>query len=467
MHPGCDPDFLLHSPVAKDLYRRCASLPIVDYHSHLPVDRLAANTPFSNLTELWIATDHYKWRAMRLNGVPERLCSGDAGDYEKFSAWAETLPRLLRNPLQDWAAMELMQYFGISEELNPDTASSIWGRTIEQLQAGGFAPRDLLTRMRVEVLCTTDDPADTLEHHRVLQGDPMFAPKVLPTFRPDRALAIGDTVAFDAWLQRLAERADTEVAGYQGFVDALRRRHDEFGRLGCRISDHGLEHAHSAPCTEQQAAAIFQRFRNGSQVSPAEAECWRSHLMREFARWDAEKGWTLLLHLGARRNNNSRMAAVHGADAGCDCIGDFGQVGPLNDFLDSLEAESRLPRTILFNSNPRDNLAFATIAGNFFGDDEPGKVQYGPAWWFLDTREGIVEQYGAMSVVGVAQNFIGMVTDSRSFLSFVRHDYFRRVVSNIYGAEVESKLLPDDRERLAKSLRAQFYDNARARFGQT
>jgi glucuronate isomerase len=372
----------------------------------------------------------------------------------------------MRNPLQDWAAMELQQYFGICEELNPDTAASIWGTVNEQLQAGGFAPRDLLARMRVEVLCTTDDPADTLEHHQALRNDLTFAPKVLPTFRPDRALAIEDAKGFGAWVQRLAERTGLDISGYQAFIDALRRRHDDFGGLGCRVSDHGLEHAHAAPCTERQAATIFQRFRDGQPVSPAQAESWRSHLMREFARWDAEKGWTLLLHLGARRNNNSRMATMLGADAGCDCIGDFGQVGALNDFLDSLEAESRLPKTILFNSNPRDNLAFATIAGNFFEEGEAGKVQHGPAWWFLDTREGIIAQYDAMSVVGVAHNFIGMVTDSRSFLSFVRHDYFRRVVSNIYGAEVESGLLPDDRERLAQALRAQFYENAHNRFGQ-
>jgi glucuronate isomerase len=466
VHPGCDPDFLLHGETAKDLYRRCADLPIVDYHSHLPADRLAANTRFANLTELWIATDHYKWRAMRLNGVPERLCSGDGGDYEKFAAWAATLPLLMRNPLQDWSAMELDRYFGVREELNPDSAAAIWARVNEQLQGEGFRPRDFLTRRRVEVLCTTDDPADSLEHHQALRDDPGFAPRILPTFRPDRALAIDAPAAFGAWLERLGASADLDVSGYQGLLDALRRRHDAFGQMGCRLSDHGLVHCHAAPCTEAEAARIFARSRAGQAVPMAEAEAWRSHLMREFARWDAEKGWTMLLHLGALRNNNSRLAAT-GADVGCDCIGDFSHAQSLNAFLDSLDSEGRLPRTILFNSNPRDNLLFATVAGNFFSDGVVGKVQFGPAWWFLDTRQGIREQFEAMSLVGVAHNFIGMVTDSRSFLSFTRHDYFRRVIADLYGSEMERGLLPDDRERMAATLRAQFYDTARKGFGWT
>jgi glucuronate isomerase len=457
---------MLHGEVARNLYARCAALPIVDYHSHLPADRLAANTPFSDLTELWISTDHYKWRAMRLNGVPERLCSGDGGAYEKFEAWASTLPLLLRNPLQDWSAMELFRYFGIEQELDMRTAASIWGRANEQLRGDGFRPRDFLTRMQVEVLCTTDDPADSLEYHAQLRDDPGFAPKVLPTFRPDRALAIDSPTAFTEWLERLGEMANVDVSGFQGLLDALRRRHEAFGEMGCRLSDHGLVHCHSTPCTEAQAARIYARFREGREIGADEAEAWRSHLMREFARWDAERGWTMLLHLGALRNNNSRMAAS-GADVGCDGIGDFSHARSLNAFLDALDSEGRLPNTILFNSNPRDNLMFATVAGNFFSDGVVGKVQYGPAWWFLDTRQGIREQFDAMSLVGVAHNFIGMVTDSRSFLSFTRHDYFRRVVADIYGSEVERGLLPDDRERLAATLHAQFYGNARGRLAWT
>jgi glucuronate isomerase len=465
VHPACAADFLLQDDVARELYQRCASLPIIDYHSHLSAERLAANTRFSNLTDLWISSDHYKWRAMRLNGVPERFCSGDAGDFEKFSAWAATLPLLLRNPLQDWSALELHRFFGIDEELSPATASSIWGRVNEQLQGSGFLPRDFLDRMRVEILCTTDDPADSLESHRQLREDPTFAPKVLPTFRPDRALGGEAPEAFLSWLARLEEASDVSVTGYPDFIAALRRRHDAFEGMGCRVSDHGLVHCHSAACSEAEAARIFSRMRQGSQVSPSEAECWRAHLMREFARWDAEKGWTMLLHLGAQRNNNSRLAATMGADVGCDCIGDFDHARTLNAFLDSLDSEGRLPNTILFNSNPRDNLLFATVAGNFFTDGVVGKVQYGPAWWFLDTRRGIEEQYEAMSQVGVAHNFIGMVTDSRSFLSFTRHDYFRRIVAGIYGSEVGRRLLPPDLDRLEATLKAQFYENALTRFG--
>lgn len=458
-------DFLLRSDLARALYDRVKALPIVDYHSHLPVDVLAANRPFANLTELWIRGDHYKWRAMRLNGVPEAMCSGSAGDEDKFQAWAATAPLTLRNPLHHWTRLELQRYFGIERELTPATAQGIWDEANALLQTPAFTPRALLARSGVQILCTTDDPADALDHHEVLRADPSFEPAVYPTFRPDAACVLQGTAAFQSWLERLrATVGGQPITKLAALLDALMQRHADFHQLGCRLSDHGLESVDATDCDEQGAARLFDRLLDGQTLAHEELAQWRGFLMRRFAEWNHARGWVMMLHLGALRNNNARIFGRVGLDTGCDSIGDFAQAQGLNRFLSALDLAETLPKVILFNSNPRDNLVFATIAGNFFEDGVPGKVQYGPAWWFLDTAAGMLAQFDAMSSVGLAQRFVGMVTDSRSFLSFSRHEYFRRLMCNLYADDALAGLLPMDTDRLAGALEAICHANACAYF---
>lgn len=451
--------FLLETSFATSLYLTTCSLPIIDYHSHLSVEIIAKNKSFENLTDIWIRGDHYKWRAMRLNGIPERFCSGEANDWEKFQAWARTLSLTIRNPLYHWSSLELKQYFGIDEALTDDTALSIWTQANELLRTDRYRPRELLKMMNVEMLCTTDDPTDSLEYHLSLNAEG-FEVKVLPTFRPDLAFEINNRSTFGPWLQRLTKRVDISIDNYNSFIEALKIRHDAFADAGCRVSDHALERCYITECKKTDMKRIFNNYLSGVTVSSYDVECWRSFLMREFARWNHEKGWTMLLHLGAVRNNNTGVLNFFGRDAGCDSIGDFEHGYSLNQFLDSLNGEGCLPKTILFNSNPRDNLLFATTTGNFFEDGVVGKVQYGPAWWFLDTFDGILNQLNALSQVGLFPHFVGMVTDSRSFLSFVRHDYFRRIVCNMLGEDARRRLIPDDINLLKPVLYNIFYKNA-------
>jgi len=452
-------DFLLETDFAKTLYASSSSLPIIDYHSHLPVEIIAKNKHFENITDVWIRGDHYKWRAMRLNGTPEALCSGEADDWEKFESWANTLPLTIRNPLYHWSNLELRRYFSIEENLTPKTAKAIWNETNRLLKFDSHRPRELLKLSNVQVLCTTDDPADSLEHHKKLQSD-SFEVKVIPTFRPDAALMIDEPLIFREWVERLSQRTDIDISNFTFFHEALKLRHDAFADVGCRFSDHGIERCYADRCSKVDANRIFDKFLNGEEVSSADVELWRSYLMNEFARWDHEKGWTMLLHVGAIRNNNYNMLHSVGRDAGCDSIGDFEHAKKLNLFLGSLDAEGHLPKTVLFNSNPRDNLLFASVMGNFFEDGVVGKVQHGPSWWFLDTPAGITEQLNAFSQVGLFSNFIGMVTDSRSFLSFTRHDYFRRVVCNMVGKDVQRGLVSNDIEQFKAILEKIFYTNA-------
>jgi glucuronate isomerase len=452
-------DFLLDSEFAVNLYTEVRDLPIVDYHSHLPVEVISQNRNFSNLTDIWIRGDHYKWRAMRLNGVPEKYCSGTADDFEKFQFWAATLPMTLRNPLYQWSALELKKYFGVHTVLNPETAFPIWEQANAMLAGDDYRPRALLKKMNVEVLCTTDDPADTLEHHAQLKAD-AFEVAVLPTFRPDAALAISDRQNFSAWLGRLASTTDIDINNFDALLSALRMRHDAFAKAGCRMSDHGLERCFVEPCRKADMRHIFNKYLHNVDIESLDVERWRSFLMLEFARWNHDKGWTMLLHLGAARNNNLHVLHSIGRDAGCDSIGDYKQAYRLNRFLSLLDAEGQLPRTVLFNSNPVDNLLFATVTGNFFEDSVACKIQFGPAWWFLDTAQGICDQLNALSQVGLFSRFIGMVTDSRSFMSFSRHDYFRRVVCNMLGEDVRRRLIPDDMAKLVPILQGIFYQNA-------
>jgi glucuronate isomerase len=452
-------DFLLSSDAARRLYHDfAAGQPILDYHCHLSPKDIVENRRFENLFEIWLEGDHYKWRAMRANGVPERYCTGDAAPYEKFLAWARTVPKTLRNPLYHWTHLELLRYFGIKELLNESSAPSIWERANTVLLK--LTTHAILQKFGVEVVCTSDDPADDLRYHRAFASSNL-ATRVFPTFRPDRALAVRDP-GFSVWLSKLCTVANIDVRNLNSFLDALRSRHDFFHSLGCRLSDHGLEQCYSEPCSEQVAADIFLRALDGKPIGDNEHEQFASFMMLFFGRLDAEKGWTKQLHLGAFRNVSTVARRQIGADAGFDAIGDFPQIRHLAAYLDLLSRENALPRIILYNSNPADTFPFATLIGCFQDGVEPGKIQYGSAWWFLDQKRGITAQLEALSSAGLLSRFIGMVTDSRSFMSFPRHEYFRRILCDVIGGDVHRGELPDDAELLGNMIRDICYGNARS-----
>jgi glucuronate isomerase len=442
--PFITDDFLLHNKRARALYRTYAApQPIFDYHCHLPPADVAANRRFANLFEIWLEGDHYKWRAMRANGVPERYCTGDAAPYDKFLAWAATVPKCLRNPLYHWTHLELRRYFGIDELLDETSAPAIWKAANEQLTSDELTAHGILRKFDVRAVCTTDDPADPLDHHAAIAASGL-ATKIYPTFRPDRALQVDDPATFNPWVERLGSTAGIAVDTFAGFELALRQRHQDFHDAGGRLSDHGLAYCYAADCTLDEAAAIFDRARAGEAATPAEHEKFASCLMLLFGRLDAAKGWTKQLHLGARRNVNTRMLRTLGRDTGYDSIGDYRQVEGLAWYLDRLEQEHALPKTILYNNNPNDNYTLATMIGNFQDGSQAGKLQFGSGWWYLDQKDGIEWQIDALSNVGLLAHFVGMLTDSRSFMSYPRHEYFRRVLCNKLGAEMERGELPDD-----------------------
>jgi glucuronate isomerase len=451
-------DFLLSNEAARRLYHRFAApQPILDYHCHLSPRDIAENRRFANLYEIWLEGDHYKWRAMRANGIPEKYITGDATPYEKFLAWARTVPYTLRNPLYHWTHLELQRYFGITELLDEKSAPSIWERANAALS--NLTAHEILQKFRVEVVCTTDDPTDDLRHHQAIAKSNL-ATKVFPAFRPDKALAIGDA-EFLPWVEGLSQAANVDVRNLNSFLQALRSRHDFFHSLGGRLSDHGLNHCYAAPCSDPAAAAIFSKAREGHALTEDERIQFASFMMLFFARLDAEKGWTKQLHLGARRNVNTTARRQLGPDTGYDAIGDFPQVAHLAAYLDLLAQENALPRMILYNLNPADNLQFATLAGCFQDGDQPGKIQYGSAWWFLDQKQGITAQLDALSNTGLLARFIGMVTDSRSFMSYPRHEYFRRVLCDLVGQDVTRGELPDDDALLGRLIQDVCYRNAR------
>jgi glucuronate isomerase len=457
-------DFLLQSDVAGELYHEHAKLqPIFDYHCHLPPDQIAANRRFDNLYRIWLEGDHYKWRAMRSNGVAERFCTGDATDREKFGAYAATVPRTLRNPLYHWTHLELLRYFGIDDLLDESMADSVWHRANEQLP--GMGVHDLLSRSGVAVVCTTDDPTDTLEYHRRIREEGKLATRVYPTFRPDKALTVDQPAAFNAWTEKLAAASDIECGTLGGFLDALKQRHDFFHSMGGRLSDHGLNAVDADDCTEREATRIFAAARSGKQVTPAEAAAFRSFMMIVFGHLDAEKGWTKQLHLGALRNNNSRLLRALGPDTGFDSIGDQPQAAALARYLDRLDQDDRLPKTVLYNLNPADNYLFGTMIGNFQDGTVPGKIQFGSGWWFLDQKEAMEWQLNTLSNLGLLSRFVGMLTDSRSFLSYTRHEYFRRILCNLIGRDVMNGELPRDMALLGGMVRDICYGNARDYFG--
>ena len=461
MKPFLDQDFLLHSPTAQQLYHDYAKpMPIIDYHCHLPPHQIAADKKFANLTEAWLYGDHYKWRAMRTNGVAEQYCTGEASDEEKFQKYAETVPYTLRNPLFHWTHLELQRYFGIHKLLSGDTARQIYQDCTEQLQEDRFSCRNILLDQQVKVVCTTDDPIDSLDAHRQLQQDD-FGVRVLPTFRADKALAVDDTEAYNRYLEQLEQVADTDIETLQNLLDALQKRHDYFQSLGCRLSDHGLEYVHAADFTMQDADRLFQQVRNDQSLSPDKAEQLKSAILYHLALMDHTSGWTQQFHLGALRNNSTRMVESLGPDTGFDSIGDFSHAQSLARFFDRLDRTDQLTQTIVYNINPRDNYLIASMMGNFNDGSVAGKMQFGSGWWFLDQKEGMEWQINALSNLGLLSRFVGMLTDSRSFLSFPRHEYFRRILCNLLGNDVEKGELPSDIKLLGSMVQNICYHNAK------
>ena len=458
-------DFLLHSKTARKLYHDyAASEPILDFHSHLLSAEIAADRHFQNLFEIWLEGDHYKWRAMRANGVPERYCTGDAEPWEKFLAWARTVPHTLRNPLYHWTHLELARYFGIRELLDERSARSVWERANALLASGDLTAQGILRRFHVRVVCTSNDPCEDLAAHRAINASqPGF--RTYPTFRPDKAMLVHRPDLFNAWVARLEQASNVAASSLRNFLEALKQRHDFFHAHGGRLSDHGLPRCYAAPCSEQQAAAIFSRARAGSAATREEQEQFASFLMLFFGRMDAERGWTKQLHLGALRNASTRGVRELGPDTGFDAAGDWGQAEAFCAYLDRLDQEHALPKIIVYNLNPADNYVFATAAGSFQDGSIAGKIQFGSAWWYLDHKEAMEWQLNALSSTGLLSRFVGMLTDSRSFMSFPRHEYFRRVLCDLLGRDVEKGELPNDERLLGTMVRNICFGNARQYLG--
>jgi glucuronate isomerase len=464
MKPFLHDDFLLETETARDLYHRVAKdLPIIDYHCHLSPELMAADHRFRSITEIWLEGDHYKWRAMRTNGIPEQFCSGDASDFDKFEAWARTVPETLGNPLYHWTAMELRP-FGIEDPLNAARARDIFARANDKLKQDGFTALGLLAQWKVAVVCSTDDPVDTLEPHKRLAARKAPATQVYPTWRPDKAVMVEDLTAWTAWVGKLEAAAGVSIGSWEALLEALEKRHAFFHERGCRASDHGLERIDAESCTEAEAQALFARLRAGRALEAGEARAFRSALLHRLALLDHARGWVQQFHVGAMRNNNTRMRRLLGPDTGFDSVGDFEQARPLARFLDRLDESDQLARTILYNLNPSDNELMATMIGNFQDGSIPGKLQWGSAWWFLDQLDGMEAQLRVLANMGLLSRFVGMITDSRSFLSYSRHEYFRRLLCNILGEDVRRGRLPDDRQALGNLVANVSFYNARDYF---
>lgn len=459
-------DFLLTTEWSRLLYHTYAKpQPIYDYHCHLPPDQIATNRQFENLTQIWLAGDHYKWRALRAAGVDEDLITGSGtSDYDKFLAYCRVVPQLLRNPLHHWSHLELRRYFGIDLLINEANAPEIWELANAELARPALSTHGILAANKVSVVCTTDDPADTLEHHVAIARSDLKT-RVYPTFRADKLMAVGAPAVFNSWADTLAARAGIDVNSLSALLDALDRRHAFFHSIGGRLSDHGLESLPDADCSRAEAGAIFDHVRAGRAASPADTAKWVWFIMVYLGQLDAKRGWTKQLHLGALRNNNSRLLKRLGADAGVDSIGDFPQARALSRYLDALDRDNQLPKVVLYNNNPADNYVFAAMIGNFQDGSIPGKIQFGSGWWFLDQKEGMEWQINALSQLGLLSKFVGMLTDSRSFLSYPRHEYFRRILCSLLGADVEAGLIPTDEATLGKLVTDICHGNAVNYFG--
>jgi glucuronate isomerase len=464
MKPFLDENFLLQNKTAEKLYHQFAkSMPIIDYHNHLIPEQIANNVQFSSISQVWLAGDHYKWRAMRANGIDEKYITGIGSDYEKFEKWAETVPYTLRNPLYHWTHLELQRYFGINELLSGKTAQKIYDECSMKLQTPEYSVRGLLAKMNVEAVCTTDDPLDSLNFHQQLAREGTDL-KMLPAFRPDKAMNSDDVAGLNEYIDKLESVVDKTISNFQEYVDALKSRHDYFAANGCSVSDHGLEQIYAEDYTDAEISAIFDKIRNKKDISYQENLKFKSAMLVLFAEWDHEKGWVQQYHLGALRNNNARMLSQLGPDTGWDSIGDFSQARMLSKFLNRLDTQDRLAKTIIYNLNPADNELIATMIGNFNDGSIAGKVQFGSAWWFLDQKDGMIKQLNALSNMGLLSRMVGMLTDSRSFLSFPRHEYFRRIICNLFGEDVENGELPNDLEWIGKIVQDISYFNAKKYF---
>ncbi len=454
-----DENFLLKTKTAQRLYHEFAKdMPVIDYHCHLPPQQIAENTQFENLTQAWLYGDHYKWRAMRTNGVDEAFCTGNKSDWEKFQQWAATVPYTLRNPLYHWTHLELQRYFDVQDILNPDTAKKIYDECTARLKTPEYSVRNLLRRMNVKVVCTTDDPLDSLEFHQKLKDDGFEIP-ILPAFRPDHAMNVSGAAKFNAYVKKLSAVTNIAISTFDDFLYALQNRHDFFASMGCTVSDHGLEEIYADDFTGSEINAIFTKIYGGKELNEVEQRKFRSAMLIHFAEWDWEKGWVQQFHLGALRNNNSRMTQTLGPDTGWDSIGDFSQGRSLAKFLDKLDTNNKLAKTVLYNLNPADNELMATMIGNFNDGSSIGKIQWGSAWWFLDQKDGMTKQINTLSNMGLLSRFIGMLTDSRSFLSFPRHEYFRRILCDLFGDEMENGELPNDINWIGKVVQDICFNN--------
>lgn len=465
MKPFITDNFLLETDAARHLYHdHAAKMPIIDYHCHLSPKEIADNKQFANISELWLGGDHYKWRAMRANGIDERYITGDASPFEKFQKWAETVPYTLRNPLYHWTHLELKTAFGIDKVLNPSTAAEIYEACNEKLRLPKFSARGLMLRYNVETVCTTDDPADSLEYHSQIRQSG-FSVKVLPAWRPDKAMAPECPATYNAYLDRLSEAADKTISSLSDLFEALRRRHDFFASQGCSVADHGVSEFPWAECSVREADALFRRVRAGECLNKEEIMKLQTVILLELCRMNHEKGWVQQFHFGPIRNVNTRMFRRLGPDTGYDTIGDYSSALPIARFLNALDSEDKLAKTILYNLNPSDNTWVATMLGNFQDGSVPGKMQMGSGWWFNDQLYGMEAQMNALSMQGLLSRFVGMLTDSRSFLSYPRHEYFRRLLCNLLGNDIEKGLIPtDELERVEKMVEDISYYNTKNYF---
>ncbi|MGC9342686.1 MAG: glucuronate isomerase [Bacteroidales bacterium] len=460
-----DDNFLLSNKTAENLYHEYSKgLPIIDYHCHLPPNEIAQDKNFDNLTKIWLDGDHYKWRAMRANGIEEKYCTGNASDRDKFRKWAETVPYTLRNPLYHWTHLELKRYFGIEALLGPDTADDIYDKATEMLQSPEFSVQSLLKKMNVELVCTTDDPVDSLEHHMHITKKKTNT-RVLPTWRPDKAMAVEDPKMYNEYIDKLEEVSGLNINNYQNLLKALKNRQDFFEKQGCRLSDHGVENFYAEEYTQKELENIFSKIRSGDNLAEKEILQFKSALLIKFGEMDHAKDWTQQFHIGAIRNNNSLMYKKLGPDKGFDSIGDFNIAKVMSRYFDILATSEKLTRTIVYNLNPRDNELIATMIYNFNDGSVPGKMQFGSGWWFLDQKDGMQKQMNALSSLGLLSRFVGMLTDSRSFLSYPRHEYFRRILCNLVGTDMENGEIPNDMEKAGKLVRDVSYYNAKNYFG--
>lgn len=459
-----DENFLLKTKTAQDLYHNhAAKMPIFDYHCHINPQQIAEDVRFENITQIWLYGDHYKWRAMRTNGVDEKFCTGNASDWEKFEKWAETVPQTLRNPLYHWTHLELKKFFGIEKVLNPETAKEIWDECNAKLQTPEYTVRGIIRMANVHTICTTDDPVDSLEHHKKIK-ESGFEVAVLPAWRPDKAMAVENPKAFNDYIDKLGEVAGIAIHLFDALISALDKRHQFFHENGCRLSDHGLDTFYAEDYSKSEIEAIFHKIRSGAGLNSTEILKFKSCMLYEFGIMDHSRGWTQQFHVGAMRNNSTRLFKQLGPDVGLDSIGDLEMGKPMSKLLDRLDLNNKLAKTILYNLNPRDNELMATMIGNFQDGSVPGKMQYGSGWWFLDQKDGMEKQINALSNLGLLSRFVGMLTDSRSFLSYTRHEYFRRTLCNILGNDVENGEAPNDMKLLGEMVENICFNNAKAYF---